>query len=104
MARNCFKLDLAVWCCAILKKYRLLQNTFNLLKKLLQSRGIIRFAQLYLKRCHVIISRLLQSFDKEELLKCISELVRVDQEWVPFSNKASLYIRPTMIGTEVRRC
>ncbi|XP_076801955.1 branched-chain-amino-acid aminotransferase, cytosolic-like [Clavelina lepadiformis] len=42
----------------------------------------------------------LPEFDKEELLKCIGELVRVDQEWVPYSNKASLYLRPTMIGTE----
>uniref|UniRef100_A0A8C2YW95 Branched-chain-amino-acid aminotransferase n=1 Tax=Cyclopterus lumpus TaxID=8103 RepID=A0A8C2YW95_CYCLU len=39
-------------------------------------------------------------FDKEELLKCIKKLVEVDQEWVPFSQDASLYIRPTFIGTE----
>lgn len=35
-------------------------------------------------------------------MKCIGELVRVEQEWVPYSDKASLYLRPTMIGTEVR--
>lgn len=26
----------------------------------------------------------------------------MDQEWVPYSQDASLYIRPTFIGTEVR--
>ncbi|XP_073931945.1 branched-chain-amino-acid aminotransferase, cytosolic isoform X2 [Castor canadensis] len=39
-------------------------------------------------------------FDKEELLECIQQLVQIDQEWVPYSTSASLYIRPTMIGTE----
>ncbi|KAM9746555.1 branched-chain-amino-acid aminotransferase, cytosolic-like isoform 3-T3 [Menidia menidia] len=39
-------------------------------------------------------------FEKEELLKCIKKLVEIDQEWVPHSQEASLYIRPTFIGTE----
>uniref|UniRef100_A0A672Z064 Branched-chain-amino-acid aminotransferase n=1 Tax=Sphaeramia orbicularis TaxID=375764 RepID=A0A672Z064_9TELE len=39
-------------------------------------------------------------FDKAELLECIRKLVEVDQEWVPYSQNASLYIRPTFIGTE----
>ncbi|XP_023204763.1 branched-chain-amino-acid aminotransferase, cytosolic-like isoform X1 [Xiphophorus maculatus] len=39
-------------------------------------------------------------FDKSELLQCINKLVEVDQDWVPFSQDASLYIRPTFIGTE----
>ncbi|XP_051817268.1 branched-chain-amino-acid aminotransferase, cytosolic isoform X2 [Antechinus flavipes] len=42
----------------------------------------------------------LPEFDKKELLKCIQELVRLDQEWVPYSTSASLYVRPTLIGTE----
>lgn len=42
-----------------------------------------------------------QLFDKTELLQCINKLVEVDQDWVPFSQDASLYIRPTFIGTEV---
>uniref|UniRef100_A0A4X2LA68 Branched-chain-amino-acid aminotransferase n=1 Tax=Vombatus ursinus TaxID=29139 RepID=A0A4X2LA68_VOMUR len=42
----------------------------------------------------------LPEFDKKELLKCIEELVRLDQEWVPYSTSASLYVRPTFIGTE----
>ncbi|KAI2666319.1 Branched-chain-amino-acid aminotransferase, cytosolic [Labeo rohita] len=40
-------------------------------------------------------------FDKGELLKCINKLIEIDQEWVPYSTNASLYIRPTFIGTEV---
>ncbi|KAB1254193.1 Branched-chain-amino-acid aminotransferase; cytosolic [Camelus dromedarius] len=43
----------------------------------------------------------LPAFDKQELLECIRQLVKVDQEWVPYSTSASLYIRPTFIGTEV---
>lgn len=39
-------------------------------------------------------------FDKAELLECIKKLVEIDQDWVPFSQNASLYIRPTFIGTE----
>ncbi|KAL4658307.1 branched-chain-amino-acid aminotransferase, cytosolic-like isoform X3 [Arapaima gigas] len=39
-------------------------------------------------------------FDKAELLECIRKLVELDQEWVPYSSDASLYIRPTFIGTE----
>nr|XP_046270128.1 branched-chain-amino-acid aminotransferase, mitochondrial [Scatophagus argus] len=39
-------------------------------------------------------------FDKGELLECIRKLVEVDQDWVPYSLDASLYIRPTFIGTE----
>ncbi|XP_078530224.1 branched-chain-amino-acid aminotransferase, cytosolic isoform X1 [Lissotriton helveticus] len=42
----------------------------------------------------------LPPFDKEELLKCILKFIEVDQEWVPYSTSASLYIRPTFIGTE----
>ncbi|XP_062931221.1 branched-chain-amino-acid aminotransferase, cytosolic isoform X9 [Cynocephalus volans] len=41
-----------------------------------------------------------EGFDKEELLECIQQLVKLDQEWVPYSTSASLYIRPTFIGTE----
>lgn len=44
-----------------------------------------------------------QLFDKGELLECIRKLVEVDQEWVPYSQDASLYIRPTHIGTEVNK-
>jgi len=39
-------------------------------------------------------------FDREELLKCVTELVRVDKDWIPSEDNCSLYIRPTLISTE----
>ena len=45
----------------------------------------------------------LQAFDGSELLQCIRRLIQVDQEWVPQSDSASLYVRPTFLGTEVSR-
>ncbi|KAL4703413.1 hypothetical protein ACJJTC_011202 [Scirpophaga incertulas] len=42
----------------------------------------------------------LPMFDGEELIKCISRLVQIDQEWVPHSEQSTLYIRPTLIGIE----
>uniref|UniRef100_A0A3B4WC89 Branched chain amino-acid transaminase 1, cytosolic n=1 Tax=Seriola lalandi dorsalis TaxID=1841481 RepID=A0A3B4WC89_SERLL len=42
----------------------------------------------------------LPAFDQSELLECIRRLVEIDEEWVPHSNSASLYIRPTFISTE----
>uniref|UniRef100_A0A0A9X9B4 Branched-chain-amino-acid aminotransferase n=1 Tax=Lygus hesperus TaxID=30085 RepID=A0A0A9X9B4_LYGHE len=42
----------------------------------------------------------LPQFDSEEFIKCISRLISIDSEWVPHSEAASLYIRPTLIGTE----
>ena len=43
----------------------------------------------------------MQDFDGEEFLECIKDLLRIDREWVPRAENCSLYIRPTMIGTEV---
>ncbi|CAF0819394.1 unnamed protein product [Adineta ricciae] len=42
----------------------------------------------------------LPTFDGNELLECIKKLVQVDAEWVPRSKSSTLYIRPTLIGTE----
>jgi branched-chain amino acid aminotransferase len=43
----------------------------------------------------------LPEFDPQELNLCLRKLIEIDMEWVPSSdNYASLYIRPTMIGTE----
>jgi branched-chain amino acid aminotransferase len=39
------------------------------------------------------------SFDGDELLACIKELVRVDERWVPTQEGYSLYVRPTVIAT-----
>ncbi|XP_013138592.1 PREDICTED: branched-chain-amino-acid aminotransferase, cytosolic [Papilio polytes] len=42
----------------------------------------------------------LPMFDGEELIKCMKRLIQIDQEWVPHSETSTLYIRPTLIGTE----
>lgn len=42
----------------------------------------------------------LPQFDSRELIKCMCRLISIDQEWVPHSEAASLYLRPTLIGTE----
>lgn len=42
----------------------------------------------------------LPEFDADQLAQCIRKLIQVDQEWVPHSASSSLYVRPTMIGTE----
>uniref|UniRef100_A0A914C794 Branched-chain-amino-acid aminotransferase n=1 Tax=Acrobeloides nanus TaxID=290746 RepID=A0A914C794_9BILA len=42
----------------------------------------------------------LPDFDGDELMKIISNMIILDNEWVPYSNASSLYIRPTLIGTD----
>ncbi|XP_063073841.1 branched-chain-amino-acid aminotransferase, cytosolic [Engraulis encrasicolus] len=42
----------------------------------------------------------LPCFDGSELLECIRRLVEIEQDWVPYSDSGSLYIRPTFLGTE----
>jgi branched-chain amino acid aminotransferase len=38
-------------------------------------------------------------FDHQELIKCISALVKLDKDWIPYGEGYSLYIRPTVIAT-----
>ncbi|XP_039961578.1 branched-chain-amino-acid aminotransferase, cytosolic [Bactrocera tryoni] len=42
----------------------------------------------------------LPTFEGEEYIKCLSRLISIDSEWVPHSEAASLYIRPTLIGID----
>jgi branched-chain amino acid aminotransferase len=39
------------------------------------------------------------TFDQEEYMKCLIELLRVDKDWIPRGRGFSLYIRPTAIST-----
>lgn len=41
----------------------------------------------------------LPTFDSNELLKCLKELLKIDADWVPKSHGCSLYIRPNAIAT-----
>jgi branched-subunit amino acid aminotransferase/4-amino-4-deoxychorismate lyase len=38
-------------------------------------------------------------FNREELIKCIGELVKLDKDWIPSGEGFSLYLRPTVIAT-----
>merc|ERR1719356_1040471 len=38
-------------------------------------------------------------FDPGELIKCISDLVRLDRDWIPRGEGTSMYIRPAVIST-----
>lgn len=40
--------------------------------------------------------------DKDELLKCIDALIKLDQSWVPQKQGFSLYVRPNMFGTHAQ--
>lgn len=44
----------------------------------------------------------LPTFSGPEFIKCIQRIISIDQEWVPHSEASSLYIRPTLIGIDVR--
>lgn len=43
---------------------------------------------------------MLPKFDQVELLKCMEELVRIDQDFIPVAEGASLYIRPFAFGMD----
>ncbi|XP_037112430.1 branched-chain-amino-acid aminotransferase, mitochondrial isoform X1 [Syngnathus acus] len=73
-----------------MKAFRGVDNRVRLFRPMLNMERMHRSAQ---RSC-------LPMFDKGELLECIKKLVELDQEWVPYSQDASLYIRPTFIGTE----
>jgi len=42
----------------------------------------------------------LPSFNGDQLLECIKELVRTDKDWIPDQHGFSLYVRPTAIATQ----
>ncbi|CAI9731897.1 branched-chain-amino-acid aminotransferase, cytosolic-like [Octopus vulgaris] len=42
----------------------------------------------------------LPTFDGRELVECIKKLVSLDADWVPATPGDTLYIRPTLVGTE----
>lgn len=76
-----------------MKAYRGVDNKIRLFRPDMNMKRMIRTAE----------RSSLPTFDGEELIKCMSELIKLDQEWVPESKEGqtnALYIRPTMIGTE----
>jgi len=56
--------------------------------------------ELNMERMNVSAKRAcLPTFDPMELLECIKQLIIVDMSWVPAA-PSSLYIRPSLLGTE----
>ncbi|XP_055389618.1 branched-chain-amino-acid aminotransferase, cytosolic [Condylostylus longicornis] len=57
--------------------------------------------EMNMKRMNLTAKRSgLPTFEGHEFVKCLSRLVSIDQEWVPHTESASLYIRPTLIGID----
>lgn len=73
-----------------MKAYRGEDNQIRLFRPMMNMERMHRTA---LRAC-------LPSFEKAELLECLRRLIDIDRDWVPKSTSASLYIRPTFIGTE----
>ncbi|KAJ8381929.1 hypothetical protein SKAU_G00027070 [Synaphobranchus kaupii] len=86
----CSALHYAVQLFEGMKVYRGQDNVLRMFRPMLNMKRMLKSAE---RAC-------LPSFDAAELLECIRKLVEVDQEWVPQSDSASLYIRPTFLGTE----
>uniref|UniRef100_A0A8C7T317 Branched-chain-amino-acid aminotransferase n=1 Tax=Oncorhynchus mykiss TaxID=8022 RepID=A0A8C7T317_ONCMY len=73
-----------------MKAYRDADNKVRLFRPMLNMNRMAKSAE---RAC-------LPAFDRAELVECIRRLVQVDLEWVPKSDSASLYMRPTFLGTE----
>ena len=53
------------------------------------------------KRMNKSAERLcMATFDVEEAVKGLEELIKIEKEWIPSAEVTSLYIRPFMFGTE----
>ncbi|KAG7320544.1 hypothetical protein KOW79_016397 [Hemibagrus wyckioides] len=86
----CSALHYAVQLFEGMKAYRGRDDRVRLFRPMLNMERMLKSAH---RAC-------LPSFDGAELMECIRKLVEVDQDWVPHSDSASLYIRPTFLGTE----
>ena len=86
-------------------KIRIFRPELNMARMLKSAkRAALPVSELHVTYCEVAVTlyiQRIQTFSRSELLECIKELIRVEQEWVPYSTSSSLYIRPTMIGTDV---
>ncbi|GME76038.1 unnamed protein product [Ambrosiozyma monospora] len=76
---------------------------FEGLKAYKDAQGRVRMFRpdMNMKRMNKSAARIcLPTFDSEELLKMIGELLKLDNKFIPDERGYSLYIRPTMIGTD----
>ncbi|KAJ9075037.1 branched-chain-amino-acid transaminase bat2 [Entomophthora muscae] len=57
--------------------------------------------EMNLKRMNLSAKRLtLPAFDEAEFLKCIEQLLKIEERWIPQEKGYSLYLRPTFIATQ----
>ncbi|CAG7649964.1 unnamed protein product [Allacma fusca] len=73
-----------------MKAYRGVDGKIRLFRPDLNMQRLLRGS----RRC------LLPQFDPEELISCMKRLIKIEEEWIPHSETSSLYIRPTVIGTD----
>lgn len=76
---------------------------FEGMKAYVDAKGEIRLFRpdMNMKRMNKSASRIcLPNFEDDKLIKLIGELLKVDKSFVPKGRGYSLYLRPTMIGTD----
>eukprot|EP01027_Heterolobosea_sp_BB2_P012979 GEZU01018765.1.p2 GENE.GEZU01018765.1~~GEZU01018765.1.p2 ORF type:complete len:340 (-),score=136.06 GEZU01018765.1:31-1050(-) len=87
---SCSSLHYAIQCFEGMKAYKDAEGNIRLFRPDMNAR-----------RLNASAARLaLPQFDQKEFLECLSELIRVDKDWIPTQEGYSLYIRPTIISTE----
>ncbi|KAL4068354.1 aminotransferase [Scleroderma yunnanense] len=78
------------------------QAIFEGMKAYRQSNGKVTLFRpdMNMKRMNTSAARLaLPTFDGDAFLECIRQLIALERHWIPTEPGHSLYIRPTMIGT-----
>ncbi len=79
------------------------QGIFEGLKAYKTPEGKITMFRPYenMKRMNKSAERLcMPTFDADMMVEAISELIKVDEEWIPTAPGTALYIRPTMIAND----
>ncbi|TFK19892.1 branched-chain amino acid aminotransferase II [Coprinopsis marcescibilis] len=79
------------------------QTIFEGLKAYRQENGKVTLFRpdMNMKRMNTSAQRIaLPTFNGEELLELIKKLIQIDKSWIPKEPGHSLYVRPTLIGTQ----
>lgn len=79
------------------------QEVFEGMKAYRAANGSIRLfrPEENFKRLNLSCERIcIPTFDEKFMLAALNELIKIDADWVPHTDGASLYIRPFIIGTE----
>ncbi|KAG2023744.1 branched-chain-amino-acid aminotransferase [Coprinopsis cinerea AmutBmut pab1-1] len=79
------------------------QTIFEGLKAYRQEDGKVTLFRpdMNMKRMNTSAQRIaLPTFNGEQLLELVKQLIRIDKDWIPKEPGHSLYVRPTLIGTQ----